>query len=478
MFSRNQQIEVEVTGLAFGGKGIAKIPTERGEYTVFVQNALPGQKVRARVVKRKARYAETKLEEVLRRAPEEVTVLYQEIPGAPYARLPIAEQTAYKRENAVELYRRIGGEKRIDDLLEEYIESPEIWHYRNKMEYSFSVIRFDLEEKQEHDDFGLGFKHRGTWWAVENLDADSGLFDQEFENKLKDIRIWLEKTGLPAWHPPRREGFFRYVVVRKSYHTGELLMNFVTSSHGLDQFDMDGFIAHCRSLLGDRLAGIMHTINDETGDRVDPSAGKIHNVFGVSQIVERLNGLDFEISMSSFFQTNPRCAEKLYQRVIDYVGTELPEGQVVLDLFCGTGTIGQLVARHSGCPVVGVDIVESAIRDARANAERNGIEGVEFHAADVGRFLLEYPQYQGKLHTVILDPPRGGIAPKTLRKVIRLQAKRLVYVSCNPATQARDMSTLRDAGYVLKRMTLVDQFPHTAHIEAVALFEQVNDPYA
>ena len=187
---------------------------------MFVQNALPGQKVRARVVKRKARYAETKLEEVLRRAPEEVTVPYQEIPGAPYARVPIAEQTAYKRENAVELYRRIGGEKHIEDLLEEYIESPGIWHYRNKMEYSFSVIRFDLEEKQEQDDFGLGFKHRGTWWAVENLDADSGLFDQEFENTLKDIRIWLEKTGLPAWHPPRREGFFRYVVVRKSYHTG------------------------------------------------------------------------------------------------------------------------------------------------------------------------------------------------------------------------------------------------------------------
>jgi tRNA/tmRNA/rRNA uracil-C5-methylase (TrmA/RlmC/RlmD family) len=125
-----------------------------------------------------------------------------------------------------------------------------------------------------------------------------------------------------------------------------------------------------------------------------------------------------------------------------------------------------------------VDIVESAIRDARANAERNGISGLTFHAADVGKFLLDFPEYQGKLHTIVLDPPRGGIAPKTLRKVIRLEAERLVYVSCNPATQARDMSTLRDAGYGLKKLTLVDQFPHTSHIEAVALFEKVNDPYA
>ena len=140
-----------------------------------------------------------------------------------------------------------------------------------------------------------------------------------------------------------------------------------------------------------------------------------------------------------------------------------------MDLFCGTGTIGQLVAKHAKTPVVGVDIVPSAIQDAKGAAKRNGLKGVDFVAADAGKFLLEHPEYQGKIHTVILDPPRAGISPKTLRKVMRLGAERLVYVSCNPATQARDLVTLREQGYALKSLKLVDQFPHTAHVEAVAL---------
>lgn len=472
MYRRNEQIEVTIEDMAFGGKGIARIDTDQGKFTVFVQNTLPGQRVLARVIKCKARFAECKLDKVLARAPEEVEIPYQEIPGAPYARWPMELQTEYKRRNAIELYKRIGLESNVEDLLEDFIQSPSVWHYRNKMEYSFSVIRFDRELEEERDDFGLGFKHRGTWWAVENLDSDSGLFDAPLENALAPLRKWLEETGLPAWHPPRREGFFRYLVARKSYATDQVLLNFVTTSHFLDRFDIKAFVAQCKTLLGDRLAGIMHTINDSTGDRVDPSGGKMTNIYGSSHVVERLNGLDFQVSMSSFFQTNPKCAERLYDRVVEYTGKEHPQDQVILDLFCGTGTIGQLVARHTGRTVVGVDIVESAIVDARANAERNGVANVSFHAADVGKFLLEFPEYEGNIHTLILDPPRGGIAPKTLRKVVRLQANRMVYVSCNPATQARDMVMLRDCGYMLKRLTLVDQFPHTAHIEAIALFEK------
>jgi tRNA/tmRNA/rRNA uracil-C5-methylase (TrmA/RlmC/RlmD family) len=148
-------------------------------------------------------------------------------------------------------------------------------------------------------------------------------------------------------------------------------------------------------------------------------------------------------------------------------------GQVIMDLFCGTGTIGQILAKHAQVPVVGVDIVPQAIEDAREAATRNGIENVSFFAADAGKFLLEHPEYQGKLHTVVLDPPRAGISPKTLRKVMRLEAQRIVYVSCNPATQARDLVELRTHGYALKSLKLVDQFPHTAHVEAVALLEKI-----
>ncbi|MEM6737808.1 MAG: methyltransferase domain-containing protein, partial [Bacteroidota bacterium] len=151
---------------------------------------------------------------------------------------------------------------------------------------------------------------------------------------------------------------------------------------------------------------------------------------------------------------------------------ETIDNTIVLDLFCGTGTIGQIVASKSeNAQIVGVDIVESAIDDARENAARNGIQGVKFHAADVGKFLYEHPEYKGKIRTIILDPARAGIAPKTLKKIIDLDAERMVYVSCNPATQARDIEQLALAGYTLKKFSLVDQFPHTAHVECVALLE-------
>jgi 23S rRNA (uracil-5-)-methyltransferase RumA len=177
--------------------------------------------------------------------------------------------------------------------------------------------------------------------------------------------------------------------------------------------------------------------------------------------------------MQSFFQTNPKSAERLYNKVLEYADVAAEDdGQLTMDLFCGTGTIAQLLAQQSSRKVIGVDIVESAIVDARENARRNKVSNVEFFAADVGKFLLEYPEYTGKIHTLVLDPPRGGIAPKTLRKVMNLEAKRIVYVSCNPSTQARDTEVLAESGYILKKISLVDQFPHTSHIESVALFEK------
>ncbi len=185
--------------------------------------------------------------------------------------------------------------------------------------------------------------------------------------------------------------------------------------------------------------------------------------------------MNFEISMKSFFQTNPKCAEKLYSKVIEYVLEDKTkvDNTVIMDLFCGTGTIGQIVASKSkNAKIVGVDIVASAIADAKKNAKRNHIAGLQFYAADVGKFLVANPEYKNKIKTIILDPARAGIAPKTLQKIIGLNADRMIYVSCNPATQARDTEILREAGYEIKKISLVDQFPHTAHIETVVLFEK------
>lgn len=472
---RGAFIELTIQDYAFGGKGIARIETSEGSYPIFVENAFPGQKVLARITVKRKRHAEANLIEVLAKATNEQNYKFQQISGAPYIFFPIEEQQKVKQSSTIDIYRKLGGIHNAAELFEEYIASPMVFNYRNKMEYSFSCIEHDVANNTEIDDsFALGFKHRGTWWKVENLNKESGLFDSEWENKLHLFRDFLKLTGLPAWHPPQKKGFFRHIVVRKSFHQNQLLVNLVTSSEGLKNFDAVAAGNFLKSLLGTRIAGFQHTINDNIADRAKIENGTWHLIFGEEKVVEKLLGLEFEISMESFFQTNPRCAELLYSKAMDYVFEKNDlNGKVIMDLFCGTGTIGQIMStRTSKAQIIGVDIVSEAIADAKKNAQRNGIERVDFFAADVGKFLKEYPHYIGKIATIVLDPPRAGIAPKTLQKVIDLNAKRIVYISCNPSTQARDAATLIEQGYRFEKFSLIDQFPHTGHIEAVALFER------
>jgi 23S rRNA (uracil-5-)-methyltransferase RumA len=472
---RGQILELKIEDYAFGGKGIGRIRSEEGEFVVFVPNTLPGQTVKARVAKSSKKYAECKLIDVLEPSEDEVEVPYQDIPGAPYIHLPIELQHKYKKESTLQLFQRIGKVDNVTDLFDEFVTSPNLFHYRNKMEYGFSAIGYDRTQKTDVDEFTLGFKRRGVWWMGDNLEKDSGLFDKQLEDNLKVIRKYCEDTELPPWHGPKKTGFFRYFVVRKSYKTDQLLFNLVTTSDGLSSFDLNAFAELLQEIFNERFAGLLHTINDETGDRTIATSGSIQLIAGEDKIVEELLGLNFEISMKSFFQTNPKSAEKLYSKVMDYAleNKEAVDNTVVMDLFCGTGTIGQILAsRSENAKIIGVDIVASAIEDAKENAKRNGIEGLQFYAADVGKFLQQHPEYQGKIRTIILDPARAGIAPKTLQKIINLNADRMVYVSCNPATQARDTVELMNSGYQIKKLSLVDQFPHTSHIETVVLFEK------
>ena len=471
---RGEILEIHIQDYAFGGKGIGRMSNEHGDFIVFVPNTLPGQYVKAQVRKVGKAYAECKLLEVLRASEDEIDVPYQAIPGAPYIKLPIEKQHAYKKQSTFDLFKRIGKVKDIGSVFDEFVSSPGTFHYRNKMEYAFSAIGYDHELKKDIDEFTLGLKKRGTWWCGDDLKQDSGLFDKQLEDKLKLIKGHCKESGLPPWHGPRRKGFFRFLVVRKSFKTNQLLFNLVTTSEGLQKFNLQKFSKLLITHFGNRVTGFLHTINDETGDRTIATSGDIRLIDGEDKIVEELLGLSFEISIKSFFQTNPKSAEKLYEKVAAYAleQKEAIDNTIVLDLFCGTGTIGQILASKSeNAEIVGVDIVESAIEDARENASRNGIQGVKFHAADVGKFLYEHPEYKGKIRTIILDPARAGIAPKTLKKIIDLDAERMVYVSCNPATQARDIEQLALAGYSIKKFSLVDQFPHTSHVEVVALLE-------
>ncbi|TSJ44794.1 23S rRNA (uracil(1939)-C(5))-methyltransferase RlmD [Fluviicola chungangensis] len=476
MVHRNQVIEVKIDDFAFGGQGLARMKSEEGDFILFVENTFPGQFVRARVDKKRKRHAECKLLEVLERSPLEKALPYQEISGAPYLFVPIEIQQEYKKKSTLDVYRKIG---RIPDpgaLFDQFISSPEVFFYRNKMEYSFSSIEHVPETGEEIDDaFALGFKRRGTWWKVENLNKPSGLFDEQWETILPEFRDLLKSFGLSAWHPPRKEGFFRHIVVRKSFDQDQLLLHIVTSSVGIKKFDTKKVVEFLKEKLGNRLAGIWHTINDNVADRAKIENGTSTLLFGESVVVEKMLGLSFEISMESFFQTNPKSAERLYTKAIDYVCDHAKDGGVIMDLFCGTGTIGQLVAqRVNAGEIIGVDIVEEAIEDAKRNAKRNKLEHLHFFAADVGKFLSLHPEYLNRIDTIVLDPPRAGIAPKTLQKVMALGASHLVYISCNPSTQARDTETLEQGGYKLTKLSLVDQFPHTSHIEAIAVYEKLN----
>ena len=473
MFHRAEVVELTITDYSFGGKGIAKVPTEDGHYIVFVDNSFPGQKVRARIEKKKKKYAQAKLIDVIERSDLEVISDFQEISGGPYIYVPINLQEKAKKETTLELFKRIGNVKNVDSIFDEFISSPDHFFYRNKMEYSFSSIEHDPNTGEEKDDaFALGFKRRGTWWKVESLNKPSGLFDKHWETLLIEFRQFLENTNLPAWHPPKKTGFFRHIVVRKSFYQDKLLINLVTSSEGVEDFNSKAVSDFLVEKLRDRLAGFQHTINDNVADRAKIENGSIELLYGEPKVIEKIMNLSFEISMESFFQTNPKCAELLYTKALDYVFEDkIEDNEFVMDLFCGTGTIGQiLTTRQNGVNIIGVDIVEEAIQDAKSNAQRNNISNIEFHAADVGKFLKEYPNYKGSIKTIILDPPRAGIAPKTLLKVIDLDAKNIVYISCNPSTQARDTETLLQNGYTLDKLSLVDQFPHTGHVESIAKF--------
>ncbi len=476
LYHRGQVCQLRLTDMAFEGKGIAKIENEEGRYVVFIPNTIPGQLVECRMVKVKNSYAEAKLIRVIERSELEVSHDYAPIPGAPYLSLPIEKQREYKQNTTLELFRRIGKVADVESLFDEYIESPRLLHYRNKMEYSFSSVYVNPGEDDFKDGFALGFKKRGQWLAVESLPGDSGMFDAQMESFIPKLEAWFRNKGHSAWHGKKHEGFCRMLAVRKSFSSDKLLVNFVSSSSELDSFDLNHFKNLWVEVFGKRLGGLIHTINDDVGDRPKATEGERKVLVGEDYLEEEIHGLKFKISVESFFQTNPASAELLYHKALDYaVEANANSKPVVLDLFAGTGTITQLLAQKlPDAEVIGVEIVPEAVEDARRSAQTNGLKDLKFFAADVGRFLLDHPQYQGKIHTLTLDPPRAGIAPKTLRKVIRLGADRIVYISCNPATQARDLQILSEWGYELRKFSLVDQFPHTAHIESVALFEKSN----
>ena len=472
VIKKKERLKIHIDDIVYGGNGISKQNHyHTNGFVIFVKNGIEGQTVIAEITKLKPNYAEAKIIEVLEKSNLQKQRNYQKISGAPYYDLDILYQQQKKEQIVVDMFQKIAKIKNIKKFYDQFIPSPKTWHYRNKMEYAFSSIIYDENKKCDVDEFGLGFKKANTWWIVENLEKDSGLFDKEWENKLSEIRNFCYKTGLPAWNIPQKKGFFRNLNVRKSYKEDKLLIELVTSSNNIQQFNAQLFTNKILDLHKKRIQGVIHTINDNISDRINYEQVHSKIIFGHDKIVEKMLDLNFEIYMSSFFQTNPLCAQKLYQKVIDYSTSNTTINHpIILDLFCGTGTIAQMLAKQKNkAQIIGVDIVSSAIQNAKDSAKKNNIKNIKFYNLDISDFLIKNPNLKNKINTIIVDPPRPGIAKKSLKKIIELNSSEIIYVSCNPSTQARDVKILIESGYTIQKFSIVDQFPHTQHIETVFL---------
>ncbi len=437
--TRGEELELTIDSLAFGGAGVARL----NGYVVFVSGAVPGDRVRAVVGKRKRAYAQARAVEILQPGPERIEPVAAH-PGAPWQVLPYERQLQIKHEQVDDALRRIG-------QLQGYALEPSIpavaqWRYRNKLEYSFGT-----------DPAGrlvCGFHAPGTWEEI--VDLSDCLLASERGNAARERVVgWCREQALSAYDRRSREGTLRNLVVREGRRTGQLQVRLVTAGGELDRQSLIG-------AAGD-LDGLLWTRTDALGET--SQGGETELLSGSERFEEELGGLQLRVSSQAFFQTNTEMAERLYGLALEYGE---PSGmERVYDLFCGIGTIGLLFAPRVA-EVWGLELVEEAIADAIANARRNEIENAHFFAGDVRLTLRELAERAGRPDLLVVDPPRAGLSQKVVRRIIELAPKRIVYVSCNPTTLAPNAAQLVQAGYQLVRVRPVDMFPQTPHIECIA----------
>ncbi len=433
---RGQELVLEIESLAQGGRGVAR----SDGYVVFVSGALPGDRVRVRLAKAKRDFAEGAAVELIDPGPDRVPDRCRHdgepCPGAPWQGLPYERQLSEKSRLVDDALRRLGG---LDGFELEPIEPAiEHWRYRNKLEYSFGERRGELV---------LGFHRRGSWAEV--VDADDCLLASERNNAARnEVRDWARREEIPAYDRRDRTGVLRNLVVREGMRTGQVQTRLVTSPASIPKPPVD-----------------LHTVVDNPGDGTEGPTGAI----GREQLEEELAGLRLSISPGAFLQTNTAMAERLYAIAAGYA--DLSGSERVFDLYCGIGTIALALAARAA-EVWGIEVGPAAVADAERNARRNGIANARFTLADVRLGVRPLLERTGRPNVVIVDPPRAGLSKKVVRRVIECGADRVVYVSCNPTTLAPNASQLAAAGYRLMRVTPVDMFPQTPHVECVALLER------
>ena len=437
------ELELTIDRLAHGGAGVARLDG----YVVFVRGAVPGDRVRARVTKSKRSFAEADSVELLEPSPDRVEPVAPH-PGAPWQVLPYERQLAEKEDQVRDALTRIG---RFEaPPVEPIVPAIEPLRYRNKLEYSFG--------EDDKGEVVLGFHHPGRFDLIDDVSIDI-LASERVDALRETVKAWCRAEGLSAWDRRSQQGLLRNLVVREGRRTGQLQARLVTSPAAQFRVEELAAATPADSFLWTRAAGVAETTR----------AGETEIVKGKAHLEEELSGLRFRISPDAFFQTNTEMAERLYGTAIELAG--LSGRERVLDLFCGIGTIALAMALDAG-EVWGLEIVEEAVADAIENARLNGVDNASFFAGDVRLAMRPLLEQSGKPDVVVVDPPRAGLSQKVVRRLLEAEAKRIVYVSCNPTTLAPNARQIVDAGYELKTVRPVDMFPQTPHIECVALLER------
>jgi 23S rRNA (uracil1939-C5)-methyltransferase len=445
---RDQELELTIDSLAYGGSGVARL----NGFVVFVKRALPGDRVRARVTKVKRNHAEAvSLEVVGPGAPrvEAPCAHYPACGGCRFQDLAYEAQLDAKARQVADALGRIGG---LQVELEPAVPAASAFHYRNKLEYSFTETEAGL---------GLGFHRAGRWDEV--LDIERCWLTTDLGNAVRNaVRDWARAEGLEPYDQERQQGYLRHLVVREGRNTGQALVVLVTAAGELGD-SAASFLQAVRRFP--EVRSVHWAVNDTPAEVTNLPTRLL---WGEEAIEEQILGLRVRVRPNAFLQTNTEMCEVLYRLAAEYA--RLTGDETVYDLYCGTGTIGLALAREA-LTVWGIEASEESVACAVENAELNGLANAAFFAGDVGRDVDELRDRAGPPDVVVVDPPRAGLAGKALRHVARLESPRLVYVSCNPTTLAGNAKELTgEWGYRLERVRPVDMFPHTPHVETVALF--------
>ena len=471
---KGQVYEGSVVRVDFPNKGIVCV----GDETAVVKNSLPGQKVKFSVNKVRKGKAEGRLLEVTEKSPLETgrtCSLFGLCGGCTYLSLPYEEQLKVKEEQVKRLLDSVLNKQEEAWAFEGIKGSPKAYEYRNKMEFSFG-------DEYKDGPLALGMHKRGSFYDIVTV-ADCEIVDADYRLILQTVRDYFAREKVSFFHRMSHEGYLRHLLVRKASRTGEILVALVTTSQDPWQgetavegsLDVDALITGFKDLLlsleqdrqlAGKFAGILHLPHDSIADVVQSDRTEL--LYGQEYFYEELLGLKFKISTFSFFQTNSYSAEVLYQTARDYVGDLGGSDKTVFDLYSGTGTIAQLMAPAAG-KVIGVEIVEEAVEAAKKNAAANGLDNCEFIAGDVLKVLDEVEE---KPDMIILDPPRDGIHPKALPKIIAYGVDHIVYISCKPTSLVRDLEVFLENGYRVDKAVAVDQFPWTANVETVVLLSR------